>query len=312
MSTTARRLRPTRREISWVRPPILPLTDSRSIRSLVERGSIAYSAVTQPLPLPVIQRGTPLVNDAVHSTLVRPNEISARALGLLAPAALDGDGAQLVEGAAVGAELHGGRMSVMRCPLLSLAFGCRSGSWMAPVCTSSTVGHLGAEEPAGQARELGPGFRRSPRRCSSAARTTVRCRRVLDQRAVHVVRGLLGARDERDLPAHHVLDRGRHQRVVGAAEHERVDVRCPCSGGRYSSATANSSGPAVTPASTNSTNRGQASGNSSQIGCGGERVLVRPRLDGARRCRSRRRGCCVVCRTAARTAGWITSTTGMP
>src|SRR5690606_34659095 len=41
------------------------------------RGSIEYSAVTHPLPLPAIQRGTPLVNDAVHNTLVRPNEISA-------------------------------------------------------------------------------------------------------------------------------------------------------------------------------------------------------------------------------------------
>ena len=60
-----------------MRPPIVPLTDSRSMRSFVERGSIAYSAVTQPLPLPDSQRGTPLVNDAVHSTLVLPNEMSA-------------------------------------------------------------------------------------------------------------------------------------------------------------------------------------------------------------------------------------------
>ena len=47
------------------------------VRSEVARGSIAYSAVTQPLPLPVSQRGTPFVNDAVHSTLVRPNEMRA-------------------------------------------------------------------------------------------------------------------------------------------------------------------------------------------------------------------------------------------
>ena len=38
---------------------------------------MAYSAVTQPLPFPTIQRGTPFVNDAVHNTFVRPNEISA-------------------------------------------------------------------------------------------------------------------------------------------------------------------------------------------------------------------------------------------
>src|SRR5690606_22100251 len=77
VSTTARSARPISREISWVRPPMRPFTLSRSLRLLVARGSIAYSAVTQPLPLPVSHRGTPLVNDAVHSTLVPPKLISA-------------------------------------------------------------------------------------------------------------------------------------------------------------------------------------------------------------------------------------------
>src|SRR5699024_10049670 len=76
-SMTARRERPIRREISWVRPPIFPLTDSRGERVLVERGSIAYSAVTQPEPEPCFQRGTPAVKEAAHSTRVRPNSISA-------------------------------------------------------------------------------------------------------------------------------------------------------------------------------------------------------------------------------------------
>src|SRR5690554_2274855 len=71
-SMTARRDRPMRREISWVRPPILPRTLSRSLRVLVARGSIAYSAVTQPSPEPVFHRGTPCVNDAEHSTRVPP------------------------------------------------------------------------------------------------------------------------------------------------------------------------------------------------------------------------------------------------
>ena len=71
-STTARRDRPTKREISWVRPPILPLRDSRPERSLVARGSISYSAVTQPSPDPLRQRGTPSVTEALHSTVVRP------------------------------------------------------------------------------------------------------------------------------------------------------------------------------------------------------------------------------------------------
>ena len=59
-----------------MRPPIRPLTDSRSLRVVVERGSIEYSAVTQPSPLPLRQRGTPSVKDAAHSTRVRPNSTS--------------------------------------------------------------------------------------------------------------------------------------------------------------------------------------------------------------------------------------------
>ncbi len=42
------------------------------MRSGDEPGSIEYSAVTHPLPLPRIQRGTSSSIDAVHSTLVRP------------------------------------------------------------------------------------------------------------------------------------------------------------------------------------------------------------------------------------------------
>src|SRR5829696_1030390 len=68
-----RRLRPISRLISWVRPPIRPLTDSRSLRVLVARGSIAYSLVTQPRPEPLRQRGTPSVTLAATRTRVRPN-----------------------------------------------------------------------------------------------------------------------------------------------------------------------------------------------------------------------------------------------
>ena len=77
VSMTERSERPISREISWVRPPILPLTDSRSERVLVARGSMAYSAVTQPRPSPLSQRGTPAVSEAVHSTRVLPNSIRA-------------------------------------------------------------------------------------------------------------------------------------------------------------------------------------------------------------------------------------------
>jgi len=50
MSTTARRDLPIRRWISCVRPLCFPLAASRSVRVPVARGSIPYSAVTQPFP----------------------------------------------------------------------------------------------------------------------------------------------------------------------------------------------------------------------------------------------------------------------
>jgi len=43
----------------------------------VEAGSIAYSAVTQPRPLPFSQRGTSSAIEAVQMTRVSPIEISA-------------------------------------------------------------------------------------------------------------------------------------------------------------------------------------------------------------------------------------------
>src|SRR6478735_2746774 len=70
MLQTARSDRPIKRWISCVRPDGLPSFTSRRIRSADAPGSIEYSAVTQPLPLPRIQRGTSSSTDAVHSTLV--------------------------------------------------------------------------------------------------------------------------------------------------------------------------------------------------------------------------------------------------
>src|SRR6185437_14606497 len=72
-SHTARSERPTRRWISWVRPDCLPAAASRRIRSWVERGSIPYSAVTQPLPEPFRKGGAFSSRLAVTSTWVSPN-----------------------------------------------------------------------------------------------------------------------------------------------------------------------------------------------------------------------------------------------
>src|SRR5262245_23907492 len=73
MSTTERSDRPISRWISRVRPPCLPALASRRMRSPVERGSMPYSAVTQPLPELRIQVGTFSSRLAVHSTWVSPN-----------------------------------------------------------------------------------------------------------------------------------------------------------------------------------------------------------------------------------------------
>ena len=71
MFTTVRRLRPIRRSISMERP--LRLDVSRRVRRLVEAGSMAYSAVTQPCRLALRQPGTPSSMVAAQSTLVSPN-----------------------------------------------------------------------------------------------------------------------------------------------------------------------------------------------------------------------------------------------
>ena len=70
------------RLISWVRPPILPLTDSRWLRVLVALGSIAYSAVTQPLDrFPGASAAPRFSTLAAHSTRVPPKEMSTEPAG---------------------------------------------------------------------------------------------------------------------------------------------------------------------------------------------------------------------------------------
>ena len=73
MSTTERRDRPISRWISWVRPDCLPRAASRSVLVWVERGSMPYSAVTQPLPPPLSHPGTRSSIVAAQSTWVSPN-----------------------------------------------------------------------------------------------------------------------------------------------------------------------------------------------------------------------------------------------
>ena len=64
------------RWISCVRPPTLPAVDSRCERVVVARGSIPYSAVTQPLPLFRRNGGTRSSTLAVQMTFVLPASTS--------------------------------------------------------------------------------------------------------------------------------------------------------------------------------------------------------------------------------------------
>ena len=75
-SNTQRSERPIRRWISCVRPLCLPRAASRSLRVWVARGSMPYSAVTQPSPLPRLCGGTFSSTEAVHSTWVSPKATS--------------------------------------------------------------------------------------------------------------------------------------------------------------------------------------------------------------------------------------------
>ena len=86
-----------------MRPSGRPLLTSRCLRSPVDAGSIPYSAVTQPRPEPISQRGTLSCTDAVQITRVSPIEISAEPVAVRTnPGSIDGR-AQLDRGAAIAA-----------------------------------------------------------------------------------------------------------------------------------------------------------------------------------------------------------------
>src|SRR3972149_2764093 len=75
MSATARMLLPMSLCISWVLPPSLPETASRIILFFDDLGSIAYSAVSQPFPVPARKGGTLSSTVAAQMTFVSPISI---------------------------------------------------------------------------------------------------------------------------------------------------------------------------------------------------------------------------------------------
>ena len=105
-SMTPRSERPMRRWISTVRPSGRPLVTSRCLRSPVEAGSIPYSAVTQPRPLPASHFGTPSVCEAVQITRVSPALISTEPVAVATKPGSMVDRPQLVGAASVGALAH--------------------------------------------------------------------------------------------------------------------------------------------------------------------------------------------------------------
>ena len=157
---TSRRLRPISRLISWVRPPIRPLTDSRSLRVLVARGSIAYSLVTQPRPEPLRQRGTPSVTLAATSTRVLAELDQHRPFGLAQPAAAEPHRAKLVMVAPVGPRRHAAHLSrpAPSFGTVRLAARCPSGPG-----TPGTATRRSAAEP-----RPAPGRGRTTAGCGSA------------------------------------------------------------------------------------------------------------------------------------------------
>ena len=105
-SVTARKERPIRRWISWVRPVWLPRAASRSVRVWVARGSMPYSAVTQPRPV-LRRKGGGLsstVAAAQHVGLAEHGQ--ARAFGVFGGIGLEAHVAHRIGGTARGAR-HG-------------------------------------------------------------------------------------------------------------------------------------------------------------------------------------------------------------
>ena len=91
-----------RRWISCVRPLCLPRAASRAERVWVERGSMPYSAVTQPWPLPRRNGGHGLLDAGGAQHLGVAELDQHRAFGVLGEPAREADRAQLIGRAAAG------------------------------------------------------------------------------------------------------------------------------------------------------------------------------------------------------------------
>ena len=200
---TARSARPISRWISTVRPFCLPALASRAVRSPVEAGSSEYSAVIQPRPRPRSQRGTLLLDrgGAEHARL--PLRVEHRAVRLLEEVGDDLERAQLVGPAAVLPAHAGGRLELREGDVLDLA---ERELEEALAERAEELRVAGGQEAVGALAALA----------------------VLDplagERLGHLARGLLGGEDERHAAPEDALEDRPDQRVVRAAEDDRVDL----------------------------------------------------------------------------------------
>ena len=193
-SQTARSARPIRRWISTVRPSGRPRDTARCVRSPVEAGSIEYSAVIQPRPLPVEPARHALLDRRRAEDERLPLPVEHGAVRLLEEVGLDSSGRSSSSAC--------GRRALMRGRLERrdvdvLGYVDRELEEPPP--------HL--PEELGVARgEEAVGALASGRVLDSLARERLR----------DLARGLLRREDERDPTAEDALEDRPDQRVVGA------------------------------------------------------------------------------------------------
>ena len=186
-----------------MRPSGRPLETSRCLRSPVEAGSIPYSAVTQPRPLPCIHFGTFSSTDAVQITRVPPIDISAE------PDAVDTKPGSIRTSRRSPGARPSWRLTPPPPRPARPARGPRARS------AAAGSGCPGAGTPRGRPRR---GSGRRPGAASGAA---------IPSRSSSSATSSAIASPEVTIshaPAHRALDQRTHERVVGAAEDHRVHL----------------------------------------------------------------------------------------
>ena len=196
-----------RRWISTVRPSGRPFETSRRFRSPVEAGSIPYSAVAQPRPLPDIQRGTSSSTLAVQITRVPPASIRHDPLAVRTKP---------------GTMFTSRRSPGERPSLRDVAHAARFPiGIVTSTCSTFPIGSWRNRVPSRRNSSGSPVARKpyAPRLPSSFSSSG------LAQAGLDLVGDRLARADDRHAAAQLALQHRADERVVGAAEDHRVDPR---------------------------------------------------------------------------------------